>query len=104
MIRLKDGVRLHGLTTQALLGIVILRDVFENDEEPFTITSVSDGKHGRKSLHQHGRAFDIRIHDLEDPQDTAILCAFALGDEWDVILESDHIHVEWDPKGKMGNQ
>ncbi|GAG09655.1 unnamed protein product [marine sediment metagenome] len=99
MIKLKESVKLHCLTPQALMGMMVLRDVFAKESEPFTITSVSDSNHGRKSLHQHGRAFDVRTYNVMNATLMSTRSAAALGRDWDVVLESDHIHVEWDPKG-----
>jgi len=65
------------------------------------ITSVTDGKHKEGSRHYTGDAIDIRIWNL--PEDVSYLQASSdlrslLDDDYDVVLESDHIHVEWDPK------
>ena len=67
------------------------------------ITSANDGQHMDGSLHYKNRAFDIRIKNLiGDVHSTARLWAakisLALGLDYDVILEEDHIHVEFDPK------
>ncbi len=67
------------------------------------ITSANDSMHMEGSLHFNNRAFDIRIWNiLGHVQDEARLWAermqVALGDDYDVLLEADHLHVEWDPK------
>ncbi len=53
------------------------------------------------SLHPHGRALDYRTRDLAD-WDTKICFADDirrdLGIEYDVVLEDDHLHVEYQPK------
>jgi hypothetical protein len=55
------------------------------------------------SLHPTGFAFDIRIRSFPLPiKENVELAAQALrdslSDEYDVVVESDHIHVEFDPK------
>lgn len=66
----------------------------------FVVTSCNDGKHSRKSKHYRGDAFDIRIWTL--PEDARIIAAEriadALGRDFDVVFENDHIHVEYDPE------
>ncbi len=65
------------------------------------VTSFNDGKHGRDSLHYEGMAADLRTRDLPLHQKLAVFHALRallepLG--FDVVLESDHIHLEYDPK------
>ena len=64
------------------------------------ITTARDGEHSRTSLHYRGRALDLRTRDLTESQKTLYRdsLAEALGDDWDVVLETTHIHVEFDPK------
>ena len=60
------------------------------------VTSARDGKHGINSLHGDGLAVDLRTRDFTDAW--AQYLRNALGAGWDVVVESDHIHVERDPK------
>ena len=65
------------------------------------VTTCRDGIHSKNSLHYVGQAIDIRINDL--PSDDAKVAYFdevrrCLGVGYDVVLEHDHIHIEWDPK------
>lgn len=66
-------------------------------ELPFTVTSITDGEHSRKSLHYVGFAFDLRLPPLEVPCFVAELQQ-RLGYSFDVVLERDHVHVEFQPK------
>ena len=68
------------------------------------ITSLNDGRHGKGSLHPLGCAFDVRKWNLrEEHRAKAVnLLTKKLGKEYDVILESTHIHVEWQPKETIG--
>ena len=67
---------------------------------PCVITSGSDGKHGPNSLHYCGKALDLRTNSLRPEQVHPVFLALkeALGEQFDVVLEADHIHCEFDPK------
>jgi hypothetical protein len=73
--------------------------VFDSFGESCTITSVTDGKHGPHSHHGKGCAFDLRIRSLTStPGPTKVeMLQEALSNQFQVILEKDHIHVEFDP-------
>ena len=60
------------------------------------ITSGRDGKHKVDSFHYTGKAFDLRTNHVLQALTDAI--KDELGPHYDVLLETDHIHVEWDPK------
>ena len=63
-----------------------------------TITSGKDGIHKRKSKHYDGEAIDIRIRDMKFPLKNTSLIKNLLGKDYDVMLEKDHIHIEYDKK------
>lgn len=68
---------------------------------PYIVTSGTDGKHNPGSLHPFGDAMDLRRWDLDAIGKTATAVSQlrgALGPNFDVVLESNHIHVEFDPK------
>lgn len=65
--------------------------------EELVITSCFEGLHKEGSLHFKNRAFDMRsprtylnsiVDDLRE----------FIGPDFDVVVESDHVHVEHDPK------
>ena len=62
------------------------------------VTSAEDGRHSTTSLHYRGRALDLRTRDLTARQAREYAKALreALGAEWEVFLEHDHIHIEYD--------
>ena len=64
------------------------------------ITSAKDRSHSPNSLHYKGLAVDIRTHGVDDVDldRLRVHLAEALGKSWDVVLESDHMHIEYDPK------
>lgn len=98
-LSIKPGVRVRGISNEILLAIMVAQSVFENFKEDMTITSITDGDHKSGSLHHTGEAIDLRSRDI-DP--TALVQIAAqlrqhLGGSFDVILETDHIHIEYDP-------
>ena len=100
MLKLKEGVKLIGLKPEALLAINVVASVYERHGADLTITSVTDGKHGRGSFHYLGMAFDCRVRNLSDSQLREILRDIreALTVEFDVVFEKTHIHIEFNPK------
>ena len=104
MLKLKSGVRVLGVRSELVIAIHIASAVCEYVGVDCTITAVIDGTHKRASEHYSGCAFDLRRPDWPDFNDTAKAQAVAdelkqaLGDDYDVILEKDHIHIEFQPK------
>lgn len=101
MITLKQGVRIDKLQPQIVLGLITLNDIWERyGYGPCTVTSCCDGDHQPNSLHYVGRAVDIRTRYLHPDDQKYIVSQIksALGDNFDVVLEDDHIHLEYDPK------
>lgn len=70
------------------------------NSKEIVITSGLDGKHGAKSLHYTGNAFDIRTWIYTEAEIEQLMKDIKelLGKDYDVVLESDHIHIEYDPK------
>lgn len=100
MISLKPGVRITGLRNEALFATTVAQSIFVDEGYDMTITSGTDGSHSRGSKHYCGDAFDLRTRHLASGMAAKIRdkLAEALGEEFDVILERTHIHVEFDPK------
>lgn len=98
---IKSGVDLRGVQPQMAIAYSIACAVWqERAGVPCVITSASDGKHGPNSLHYKGMALDLRTHSLRSEQVAPVFAALksALGAQFDVVLEVDHIHLEFDPK------
>ena len=96
-MHIKKGVRLHGIMPEIVLALVIADKVYTDLGHDLVVTSVTDGKHMRASIHYIGGAVDLRL-----PGDDGIAArnriALRLGADYDVILEHNHIHIEWQPK------
>jgi len=94
---LKPGVRVLGIRPEVVLALRIVEAVYQAHGAPFVITSIMEGTHKRASLHYLGCAADLRL----PPKDAASIVAeakAALGEDYDVILEGDHVHVEFQAK------
>ncbi len=96
---LKTGVRVLGVRAEVVLAFMIMEKVYEKHGVEFVITSVMEGTHKRASLHYSGCAGDLRRPPLDEIASAIVNDGkIALGDDYDVILEGDHIHVEFQPK------
>lgn len=100
-IWLKDGVKPAGMRPELLLGMIVALSVYQKYEYDFVITSLLDSKHSRGSLHYSGAAVDLRTRHMKQEHKRLIANEIneALGPDYDVILEKDHIHMEFQPKG-----
>lgn len=97
-MKIKPGVRVLGLRSEMVLAALVINSVLTELGIEFVITSCIEGTHKHASLHYMGSALDIR---LPPPTFTGKVIANlkeALGDDYDVILEDDHIHIEFQPK------
>jgi RHS repeat-associated protein len=64
-----------------------------------TVTYTTNGRHSANSLHYSRNAYDLRVMNLtsEQTEDFAQEIRDAIGDDYDILNEGDHIHVEYDP-------
>lgn len=99
-MRLKKGVSLKGVKPQTVIGMFIVDQIYKDFGRPegVTITSVNDGKHMVGSKHYEGLAFDCRTRYFNEQHKHEVCEQMKadLTDEFDVVLEATHIHVEFD--------
>ena len=74
----------------------IARRVWSIEKEELRITSTYEGNHSEGSLHYADLAVDIGRD--KKGQEVRAELRDKLGMDYDIVLESDHIHVEYDPK------
>lgn len=99
-MKLKSGVKVRGASNELLLGLYIASSVWSALGQRLVVTSMADGKHSRTSLHYSGNAADLRTRYFDDNgAEAAVWLKDSLSDEYDVVVESDHIHIEYQPKG-----
>ena len=101
-VTVKPGVDLSGVQWNAMrpLVLAVLRVWQAAGASSITITSGVEGNHpgrGATSLHPLGLALDFRTYDA--PSDVKTLARDVLdqlGSGYDLIVESDHLHGEYD--------
>jgi len=99
MIHIKSGVCFHHISfmyPEIMRMIWIAQQQAPNGYE-MTITSGCDGEHKANSAHYKGRAFDLRTRDF--PEGSSVKTwsrriQAALGSNYFVLVESDHIHLQ----------
>lgn len=100
---IKRGVSPRGIRTQILLALFIADQVYRDFGLEMIMTSGSEGKHGYGSLHYVGLGCDVDAVGVTDSQqrDIAAEIKKRLGEEYDVVSEATHIHIEYQPKTQM---
>lgn len=103
-MKLKEGVRILGIRPEVALAMIIVEGVYQEHGYELVVTSGVDGTHSQGSLHYSGGAFDCRTYFVDTDKEVAEIAhkiRESLGDEFDVVVEDTHIHVEWQPKGAI---
>ena len=97
---LKPGVRIQGVRPEVAFVMPHIYAVATKWLGGCTVTSCVEGKHSRGSLHYAGCAIDLRTRDAKPEWIDNALIALkgGLGDDFDVVREPDHIHIEYQPK------
>lgn len=98
MLLLKPGVRVAGLRPEILFAVIAAERVCAEMGVDCVITACVDGVHKAGSLHYCGLAVDLRSRDFGpgDADEAIARIKQCLGADYDVVLENDHIHVEFD--------
>ena len=81
-----------------------VRKLYNGADYEVTVTSGRDGIHMKNSRHYTGDAIDIRSTDMKLPEYTTRKIGEELGNNFDVLFENDHIHIEYDPKKNKPKQ
>jgi hypothetical protein len=94
---IKAGVDISRLNREIRRALGMIVDVVAGIGVELVVTSTYEGTHKGGSLHYGNDAFDFRL----PPKWGKFLVdkvKLMLGGDFDVVLEVDHIHVEYDPK------
>jgi len=99
-MRIKEGASLQGVHWRMFYAAMVMEQVLRDYGYELTITAGTDGQHGPHSLHYHGLALDWRTREISPAQQVKVIrdVKLALGPDYDVVLEVDHGHTEYDPK------
>ena len=79
---------------------MVARSVYEDHGYELILTEGTGGSHMEGSLHYFGQAVDIRTRHVPDELRKVLSDDIRrrLTDDYDVVLEATHIHLEYDPK------
>lgn len=95
----KSGVVLSNLAAMEHARRIVAR-VWVQYGYQLVVTSGYEGQHSADSLHYRGLAEDYRTRDIASSMLPRMVddVKALLGRDYDVVLESTHLHVEYDPK------
>lgn len=95
---LKQGVKVSNLKPQLIIAFIVANDVYKAHGQELVITSCDDSKHGVGTLHGQGFAFDARTSYFlkGESERVANEIRAKIDDCFDIVNESDHIHIEYD--------
>ena len=88
----KEGV-MGQLSPEANEGRRKIAKLYNQKGQELHITSLREGTHSAGSKHWQGDAWDQRFGKVTKKE-----CKAVLGDDFDVVDESNHRHIEYDPK------
>ena len=93
----------RGLRPEMAIAWTLIVMVMERRGCVARLSSGTDGRHTRGSSHYRGHAIDVSKRDIDVQKHDEILIAMrrALGDDYDVIDEATHWHVQFKPKGPL---
>ena len=96
--KLKALVRPENVSSEIWFAVWVADGVYQElGATAIVITSLTDGRHSIGSKHHCGKAVDLRIWTLdEDKRKPAVhLIQHRLGGGYFVLLEKDHIHIQY---------
>jgi hypothetical protein len=101
-MEIKAGVIINGLSINMRPALIQADKIWREAGQELIITAGLDGVHSARSLHYYGLALDFRTRYFDTATRSQVLkeLTIALGSDFDVILHSTHLHVEYDPDGK----
>ena len=101
MLMLKEGVKIDLMQPQIALAASIIEMCYREIGMECVITAGNDGQHMSESRHYAGKAIDVRTRTVPEGSLDHLVGRIreCLGKNYDVVLEGDHLHVEYDPKG-----
>ncbi len=98
---LKKGVDQRDVHPTIWYALGLVEGIYRINAVKLVVTSLRDGKHKEGSKHYDGLAVDLRTKNVAIGLLDAVYRSVRNVLEpygFDVVLEKDHIHVEYDPK------
>lgn len=103
-VKLKAGASLKNVSWRMFWVAIIADGVFKSLGTEAVITSGADGTHSARSKHYPENnpsglveALDFRTWHVK-PEEAAKKMRSKLGPDYDIVVESTHIHAEYHPK------
>jgi hypothetical protein len=104
MIKIKGGstgCRVAGIQPEGLAAVIVAGSVYAAHGVDLVWTAALDSKHMPGSLHYVGLAIDIGLPPADVQSELQLELRGALGDDYDLVVEGDHWHIEFQPKRGM---
>lgn len=97
-MKAKSGVIIAGLKLEMRKVLVNADKVWKAHGQELVITSGMDGVHSPGSLHPYGYALDLRTRYFDSAEHKSIAAELRaeLGNKYNVVVHSTHIHTEYD--------
>lgn len=91
---------MQGMRPELILAIMVADGVYASLGQELVITSLLDGTHSNTSLHYTGCAVDFRTRYFKpgEAEKARNDISGRLTSDYDVILEKNHLHVEYQPR------
>jgi hypothetical protein len=112
-VNVKHGVSLAGLSSEMWVALGIAKLVYkEHGDQDLVVTAGTETPEVHKAKntrHAYGDAADTRTRDFTKSVATVVAGAIrnllaVLSSNYDVVLEGNHIHIEWDPNKKRSEE
>lgn len=94
---------MKGIKPEITMIFPMVIDIFHPWDTVITSGTEPESKHMDGSLHYTGYAIDLRTKHIDDKRAIPAIVVrlkTSIGPEYQFVLESDHIHIEFDPKEK----
>lgn len=102
MYKIKEGAVIDTLRPEIKDALPVMENVFSSRGVDMVVTAGTDGKHMTNSYHYKALAVDLRLASRLDSalsdEEVKNDLSDVLGPAYDVVLEGDHFHVEYDEK------
>lgn len=105
-MKLKAGASLENVSWRMFYAAIVWDGIAREYGTEGVITSAADGTHSAPNTKHYAEnnasglveAIDVRTWGIPK-EEAAAKARKKLGPDYDVVIESTHIHIEYDPKG-----
>lgn len=96
-VRFGFNVRVQGARPELLLALMVVSNLCVERGIMVLVTHMLDGEHMHNSLHYSGAGVDFTVERMMDQVWMTAELKERLSRDYDVIDESTHIHIEYQP-------